>query len=105
MRRRSFGMVQDRVHRNMRSARWTSKKETFLTGIASGLVILAFGVVVLIINIQNVASPAVPLITTLLHLPIIVLVIGGGLTLFGLYWTMRNTWRLVSLLKANKSAK
>lgn len=105
MPRRTFGMIRESAYQNMLSARWTPKKELFLTRAGSGLVLLAVGIIIFVINIQNVASPNTSLMTTLSHLPTVVWIVGGGLTLFGLYWTLRNIWLLIALSKAGKAAK
>jgi hypothetical protein len=104
-RRQSFGMIRDRAYQDISNARWTPKKELFLTRAGSGLVLLAVGVIIFVINIQNVASPGASLQTTLSHLPALVWIIGGSLTLLGFYWTLRNIWLLIAFSKKGKTAK
>ncbi len=95
-----YRMVRDRAYRNMRAIRRRGKKEMYVKGIGEGLVFLLIGGGIMILNAQKVGT--VTLAVALQHLPLWVWIVGGGVGLFGLYWTLRNAWLLVSLLKARE---
>ncbi len=105
MRRRTpFDMIQKRAYRNMRESR-TGRLEKFLVGVASGLFLLAVGVIILLVNFQNLASPSVSALTTFFRLPPLALIIGGGRALFGLYWVVINIWLFVFGRRMKKTGR
>jgi hypothetical protein len=95
-----YRMVRDRAYRNMRAIRRRSKKEMYVKGIGEGLVFLLIGGAIMTLNVQKVG--AVTLAVALQHLPLWVWIVGAGVGLFGLYWTLRNAWLLVLLVKARE---
>jgi len=90
-----YQMVRERAYRNIRAIQRRSKKERYIRGVGEGLIFLFIGGILMFLNAQKVETASI--VVALKHLPFWVWMIGGGTALFGLYWTLRNVWLLVSL--------
>ena len=95
-----YQMARDRASRNMGALRRMGNKELYLRGIGQGLIFLLIGCVILGLNIQNAGKSS--FIADLQALPDWAVLLGGGVALFGLCWSIKNAWSFASLVRTGK---
>lgn len=98
-----YQAARSRAYRNMRAIQRRSKKETFLWGIGEGLVFLIIGGVIFALNLQKAGGQSI--IAALQGLPTWVWLIGGSAGSFGLCWSLKNAWLLISLVRTGEIRK